>query len=258
MAIRFNNDLNSRIRNDVRNFNRRRDRLEKLGYKNLPKHQTVSELKKRYNVRSDLERELNFLRGFSKQDLTKKIEFDGGVKAIKWEYEYLKKNSKAAIAYYQREYDRISKRVGRFPGESLLLDNIVTKLDILNTNIRYMSQSEFRSALAAINEFNMHPSIRTKQYRGFLNEVEWVMQQIGYSNEQMDSFFKKFEKLTPSQFLYAYDNNDIINRIYSLYHKDYDETEARLTDTEDNARDLMDELLSQADEIVKDAQQNMD
>lgn len=258
MAINFNKNLNSRIRNDVRNFNKRRDRLERLGYKNLPKHQTVSELKKRYTVRADLERELKFLQGFTEKDLEKKVEFQGGVKAIKWEYDYLKKNTKAAIEYFQREYDRVSKRVGRFPGESMYLDTIVTKLDILNTNIRYMSQSEFRSALSAINEFRNSPTMRTAQYRGFLSEIEWVMQKIGYSEEKRNAFFKKFEQLTPSQFLYAYDNNDIIAKIYNLYHKDYGETEARLTDTEGNAEDLIDDLLEQADGIVKDAQMNMD
>lgn len=258
MAIRFNNELNRRIRNEVRNFNKRRDRLENLGYKNLPEHQTVKELKKRYDVRSDLERELNFLRGFRKQDLLKKIEFQGGVKAIKWEYDYFKRNSKAAIQYFQREYDRISKRVGRFPGESIYLDNIVTKLDILNSNIQYMNQSEFRSAIAAIKEFERTPTLRTIQYRNFLNEVEWVMNTLGYSENQKNSFFKKFEVLTPSQFIYAYDNNDIINRIYNLYHKDYNETDARLTESEENATLIMDELLNQADAIIKDAQANMD
>ena len=258
MAINFDSNLNSRIRKDVRNFNYRRARLEALGYKNLPERQTVSEIKKRYTKRVDLERELKFLQGFRQKDLEKKVEYQGGVKAIKWEYDYLKKNSKAAIEYFQREYDRISKRVGRFPGESMYLDNIVTKLDILNTNIRYMSQSEFRSAIAAIKEFERTPTLRTKQYRNFLNEVEWVMDTLGYSNKQKNSFFKKFEVLTPSQFLYAYDNNDIINRIYNLYHKDYNETDARLTETEENASLIMDELLKQADMIVKDAQENMD
>lgn len=258
MAIRYDKNLNSRIRNDVRSFNRKRDRLEKLGYKNLPKRQTVSELKKRYSVRADLERELKFLRGFKRQDLEKKIEFQGGVKAISWEYDYLKKNSKAAIEYFQREYDRVSKRVGRFPGESMYLDNIVTKLEILNTNIRYMTQSEFRSALSAISEFRSAPTLRKIQYRGFLSEVEWVMQKLGYSQEKRDEFFKKFEQLTPSQFLYAYDNNDIIARIYNLYHKDYGESEAHLTDTAENSEDLIDDLIEQTDSIIKDAQKNMD
>lgn len=257
MAIRFNNDLNSRIRNEVRNFNRRRDRLERLGYKNLPEHQIASDLKKRYTVRSDLERELKFLRNFKHEDLLDLVEFQGGVKAVKWEYDFLKSNAKAAIAYYQREYDRISKRVGRFPGETMLLDDIVTKLEILNTNVRYMSQSEFRSALSAIKEFQNSPSIRSRQYRGFLNVVEWAMQKLGYSEEQMDSFFKKFETLTPTQFLYAFDNNNIIARIYNLYHKDYGEIEGHLTDFEENAGELIDEFLFQADTIVNDAKQNM-
>jgi hypothetical protein len=257
MAINFDNDLNARLRKEVRNFNKRRDRLERAGYRNLPAHQTVSELKSRYGLRRDLVREIERLKNFTRKDLEKKIGNMGEVKASSWQFDYLKVNQKAAKEYFQQEYERVHKKIGRFPGERTYLDTISAKLNLLNQDIRQMNQSDFRSAITAINEFAMSPTHRKEQYRGFLSEVEWVMEKTGISQEDRDKFFNKFSKLTPSQFLYAYDNNKIIEKVYSLYHKDYDDDEAYLTD-EKNAESIIIDLMEQADIIVKDAQLNAD
>lgn len=258
MAIRFDREFNNQLRRDVRNYNKRRDLLEKLGYKNLPKHQYVSELKNRYRVRGDLVREMERLRNFSRGDLQKQVETEGGVKAVSWQFDYVKDNRRSAKEFYEREYERVSKRIGRFPGERTYLDTISAKINLLSKDIRYMNQSEFRSAVTSINEFAMTPTRRREHYREFLNEVDWVMEKTGYTKEERDKFFRKFNKLTTTQFLYAYDNNDIIAKIYNLYHKDYGEEDGHLTTSEEDAKSAIEELIDQADEIILDAQLNSD
>lgn len=258
MAIRFDSGYNKSIRSIVANYNQRRKRMIKAGFKQVPPHAKVSELKGRYDTRSDLNRELERLKNLGRGDVLQKIETSGGVKAVNWQYKYLKNNVNNAKEYFEREYERVSKRVGKYPGERQYVDNIRAKINLLEMNIDYMNQSQFRSAIATIDEFAKAPTLRKTQFRGFLNEVDWVMEKIGYSSEQRDIFFKKFEQLTPSQFLYMYDNNDIISRIYRLYHKDYDESEGRLTDSEENAESLIDGLMEQADTMILDAKQNMD
>lgn len=258
MAIDSDRELSARLRREVRNFNKKVDRLERAGLRNIPQRQYVSELKKRYKVKNDLVREIERLKNFTREDIEKKVETAGGIKAVKWQFDYVKNNRKAAKEYYQKEYERVSKRLNKFPGERTYLDTISAKINLLNKDMRYMSQSEFRSAVTATDAFASLPSRTKQQYRGFLSEVEWAMKKIGYSEEKRDKFFKKFEKLTPSQFLYAYDNNQLIARIYALYHKDYGEDEAHLTLTEEDAEELIDELVEQVDVIVKDAQLNAD
>lgn len=258
MAIRYNSELNNEMRRIVRNYNKRRYRMLKAGFKSIPPAAKVSELRRRYTVRTDLVKELNRLQNLRRGDILKKVETSGGIKAVSWEYSYLKDNARAAKDYFQREYERISKRVGKFPGERTYLDTVRAKIDLLDMNIKYMTQSQFRSAVTAVNEFAAAPTMRRQQYRGFLSEVDWVMEKLGYTERQRNKFFNKFSKLTPSQFVYAFDNNDIIARIYNLYHKDYGDNEAWLTTSDEDARDLVDELMEQADEIVKDAQLNMD
>lgn len=256
MAIRYDAALNADLRNAVRNFNKKVVRAEKRGFRNLPDLVKVSELKSRYKNRSALVREINRLKNFNRGDILTQVENKGGAKAVSWQFGFVRSNIKDARAYFQREYNRVSKRAARFPGERLYLDNIAAKIELLDMNITYMSQSQFRSTMATVREFYNAPANRMAQYRGFLSEVEWVMEKTGISEKQRDQFFKKFGRLTPSQFLYAYDNNDIINKIYSLYHKTSD-GEAYLTD-EDDAEELINELLEETDEIVADAKLNAD
>lgn len=254
--MKLNKPLNERLRNEVRNYNKRLARLEKAGIKNLPSHQKVSEIKSRYTNVNDLIKEIERLTRFNRSLITK-TNINPETKASDWQIDYIKTNQKAAKEFYEKEYERVNKRVGRFAGERTYLDTLSAKIKLLGKNTESLSSSELRSTIATINEFAENPTRLKTNYRGFLSEVDWVMDKLGYSSEERDAFFKKFNKLTPTQFLYAFDNNDIINRIYNLYHKDYGETEARLTASEEDAEILIESLLEQADSIIKDAQANM-
>lgn len=256
MTISFDPSLNARLRNEVRNYNKRLTRLEKAGVKNLPFHQKVSELKVLYNTREDLIKELNRLNKISRKDIEKRVNIGNEIKARKWEIDYIKSNKNSAKDYFEKEYERVNEKVGKFPGEQTYLNTIKTKIDILNKDITSLTHSEFRSTITAINEFKKSPSLRKERYREFLSEVEWVAEKLDYDKEEINKFFRKFEKLTPTQFLYAYDNNNIITKIYNLYHKDYGETEGHLTTEEDDAAWSLGQLLEQADSIIKDAQLN--
>lgn len=257
MAIKYSKDLNAEIRNTVRNFNKRVVRAEKRGFRNLPNTVKVSELKSRYENRSQLVRELRRLQNFKRGDILTRVENQGGARAISWQFDFIKTNAKEAKEYFEREYERVNKRLGKYPGERLYRDAIASKINLLERNINYLTQSQFRSVMSAVNEFYNVPRNREAQYRGFLSEVEWVMEQTGIPQEERDKFFKKFSKLTPSQFLYAYQNNPIIERIYNLYQKRED-GESYLTDSEENATDLMDTLMEDAEDIVNDAKLNAD
>ena len=166
----------------------------------------------------------------------------------------MRTNLNDAYEYFAKEYERVNTRVLRFPGERTYLDTISSKMEMLRKDINKASESEFRSMLSAVNEFYSAPELRKVHYRGFLSEVDWVMEQTGISQEDRDKFFKKFEQLTPTQFLYAYDHNDIINKIYSLYRKIPGNDEAELRDPE-NAEELIRELMAEADIIVNESKQ---
>ena len=257
MAIRFDKAYNAEINRVVRNFNQKRNRAIQRGFRQLPPAMKVSELKTRFTVRNDLNRELARLRKFNITDALKKVETQGGVDSTAWEMKYLKGNVRNARDYFEREYKRVAKRVVRFPGEAERLNNIRAKIDILDIDLSYMDQEQFRSARRAIFEYVEAPAKRRAGYRGFLSEVDLVMQRLGYSQDEIDGVLNKFNKLNPEQFLYAYDNYDIISRIYEIADSPtYGGLKMNTTDKD--AMDLIDTLKEEIDGIITEAKNKVD
>ena len=255
MAIRYSKELNARLRREVDNFNKKRKRAIQRGFRQLPPAMKVSELKARYTVKSDLDREINRLRRFNVTNALERVETQGGIDSTSWELKYLKGNVRNARDYFERELKRVSKRVAKFPGEAERLNNIKAKIDILDIDLSYMDQEQFRSARRAIFEYVEAPAKRRAGYRGFLSEVDLVMQRLGYSSDEIDSILNKFNKLNPEQFLYAYDHYDIISRVYELADSPtYGGLKMNTTDTD--AEDLIDTLKRDVDKIIKDAKKN--
>ena len=255
MAIRYSKEFNARLRREVDNFNKKRKRAIQRGFRQLPPAMKVSELKARYTVKSDLDREINRLRKFNITNALEKVETQGGIDSTSWELKYLKGNVRNARDYFERELKRVSKRVAKFPGEAERLNNIKAKIDILDIDLSYMDQEQFRSARRAIFEYVEAPAKRKAGYRGFLSEVDLVMQRLGYSSDEIDSILNKFNKLNPEQFLYAYDHFDIISRVYELADSPtYGGLKMNTSDKD--AQDLIDTLKRDADKVIKDAKKN--
>lgn len=257
MAIRYNKALNARLRREVDNYNKKRKRAIQRGFRQLPPAMKVSELKARYTVKSDLDRELNRLRKFNVTNALERVETQGGIDSTSWELKYLKGNVRNARDYFEREYKRVSKRVSKFPGEAERLNNIRAKIDILDIDLSYMNQEQFRSARRAIFEYVEAPAKRKAGYRGFLTEVDLVMQRLGYSQDEIDSVLDKFNVLSPDQFLYAYDHFDIISRIYELADSPI-YGGLKLNTTDEDAENLVDTLMEQVDGVITDAKNNVD
>lgn len=257
MAIRYDKVYNAKIAQTVKRFNEKRNRAIKRGFKNVPAPIKVSDLKARYTSRSELNKQLTQLNKFSKQgyDILRNVENQGGAKAIKWELSYLKSNAKAAKEFFNREYKIISSKVGDFPGERMRLDAIAKKLSTLDLDVTYMNQSQFNSYRSAINEFINKPKKSAAGYRGFLSEVEKVMTMVGIDKDTQNTFFDKISVLSHEQFNKLYQTNDLISRIYEIADSpEYDET-IKLNTTVDEARDLINTLLEETDDIVAEAQQ---
>lgn len=258
MAIRYTPEYNAEIRRRVHNFNQARNRAEKAGVpKNrLPNPVKVSELKSNYKTKRELERALNQLDKFSKKVTNELITIGDDFKTTKWNYDYVKGNRDLAQEYFKKEFERVEKRTAQFPGERDYLNTISAKINVLSKDIKSLDAKEFKASLNAINEFMKAPTQRKTAYRGYLTVVEEVMDTLNVDKKKQDAFFKKFEQLTPTQFLYMYDNNALIERVYELYFKRNENGEVQLNTDVDSANEIIDELLEQADLMVEDAKLN--
>lgn len=253
MSIRFTPEYNAEIRRVVQNFNKKRNRAIKRGFRNLPPPLKVSELKSRYEKRSDLNRELNLLRKFGREDALETVETSGGASAIRWEMQYIKANIKKAKDFYTRQIYEISAldtELGVMKRE--LLNNLRVKRDYLDLELSELTPSQYSTYKTTINEYLNTGYANKTNYRSWLNEVESIMTNLGYDDEMKKKFFEGFEKLTPAQFLTMYRQSNLISRIYELYIPNRD-GEFQLSTTEEDARNLIETFIEEKDEMIAKA-----
>lgn len=252
MAIRYNDEYNDKIRREVLNFNRRRNRAIKKGFKNIPDKVYVSELKRRYDKKSDLDRELKLLYKF-RRDTLREVELSGGVKAIRWDVAHIKSNLEQAKEFYKKEAEILTERSPMYPGERQRLDTILKNQAVLEYDINNITQEQYESLKGAINSFIRTRNIMGSGYRGFLSEVDDVMSAVGISEKDKRQFFKKVNTLSQSQFFYMYERNDLIKRVYDLYVDKDDEGNVSLNASKSDAKGLINTLLDEVDVFVDEA-----
>lgn len=255
MAIKFTPEYNKEIRNVVRNFNRKRNRAIQQGFRYLPEPLSTRELKSRYTTSRELNRELSYLRKFgsTRNEALKIVETTGGAKAIKWEYEHLKRNLKYAKAYYDREIkDALRLDTPLLVAKSEYINNLKAKRDYLDLEMTELTPSQLKTFRKTINEYVYANERNLNSYRGWMNEVEVIMRRLGYDNKTINRFFEGFDSLTPRQFLRMYRQSSLVSRIYELYIPTADKS-FKLSTTEEDARDLIDTFMKEKDELIRKA-----
>ena len=255
MAIRFDTAYNAEINRVVRNFNQKRNRAIKRGYKYLPPLMSVSELKSRYTTRRELNRDLNALKRFNREGdkALRVVETSGGAKAIKWEYEYLKRNINYAKEFYDREIsDAARLNTPMQVAKAEYLNNMKAKRAYLDLELSQLNQSQFKTFRATINEYINSNITMSNGYRAWMNEVEIIMRNLGYDNKSINKFFEGFEKLTPRQFLTMYQQNPLVSRIYELYIPTNDRS-FKLSTSEEDAKELIETFVEEKDDMIMKA-----
>ena len=254
MAIRYDKNLNAEIRRVVHNFNQKRNRAIKRGFTHLPPRLLVSELKARYSTKSELTKELKIIESFnkSKDDALKIVETSGGAKAIKWEYQYLKRNINAA----KDHYDRLIKKASQYDtvydiGRKHTLETLQRNREMLDLELSELSQNDFNTFKTTINKYIRYNYLADRYYKGFLTEVMAVIQYSGYDEKTANTFINKLKVLSPLQFIEMYNDSQLISRVYELADSPIHGKGMKFTTSADDAKMYIDTLLEEADALVE-------
>lgn len=257
MAISYDDAYNKEIARVVRNFNRKRNYAIKTGKGMVPEAVKVSELKARYETRAALNRELNLLRQFSKRDALTEVENLGGVKAVKWEVNYLRSNLKYAKDYFDREIEKASQIPDKMAvSRKEYVNNLKAKRQFLDLEMSLLDPSDFRTFKKTINEYLYANERNVAGFRNWLKEVETIMRNIGYDNKTINKFFEGFETLTPEQFIKMYRENSLVSRIYELYIPTNDGS-FQLSTSQEDAMDLIDTMMEEKDQMISRAKNDI-
>lgn len=247
MSIRYTKSYNREIQRIVKNFNEKRKRAIKRGFSYVPDKVYVSDLKKRYESRALLNKELRLLKNFNtKRDAALAIEETmGGGKINAWEFDYLKKNKEAAKRYFRRELEEA--QIDESPTsvvQAEYINNLRAKINYLEMDVNLMNQTQLNTYRKTVEEYLDVGKRDISAYRGFMAEVEKIMKQMNYSDDQIAKFFQGFNELSPRQFVKLYRENSLIARIYELYLPSGKDG-FRLSTSDEDARNLFDTLQEQ-------------
>lgn len=261
MAIRYTPKYNKEIRRVVYNFNQTRKRANQAGYakSKIPNSVKVSELKATFKNRRELNKELTRLKNFSRKSLKQVVETEGGAVTNEWNINYLKSHTNAAREHFNNRRELLEKKIKNgLPGERMALDNVESKLNILNLDLNTISEQQLKSYESTITEYLKFSNRSARGYRGFLSEVDFVMGNVGISEEDKKAFFNKFNQLTPEQFQYLYDNSDLINRIYMLVDSPQHggTKEVTMNASPKAAKGMINTLFDEVDDLILDAKEN--
>lgn len=252
MGIRYDKNLNKRVSRIVRNYNQRVRRANKLGKINkseLPETVSIKTLKKSYSNRRDLESELRNLELFSRKDARTKF---GDINA--YEAKVFEENRIKAIHYFEKQLEYAKNKVkNNFPGEMNHVRTLEANLDLLKSGIGRLNSNERRAAVNYVNKYRKSFERQATGYRGFLSEVDLIMQHLEIDKDTRDKLFEKFSVLNEEEFFELYNNNELINKIYMLADSPkYTGGKIVLHETERETRRLIESLMENIDVYIND------
>lgn len=218
--IRFDADLNSEIYKTVRNFNRKIKRLQLKGNKNLPNPISTRELKRNYQERGLLTKQLKLYKEFGQRDALAEVETSGGAKLSKWELDYLKANKNAAIKFYEREKDRIvdidtEYRVLRNDYKN----NLETKISILDRGLSESSPKLLSTQKEIITGFLKNVEHRRRGQNNWFTILERSAAFAGADKEVIKRLKDKMSRLDEHQFTDLYHTQGLIQRVFELQYE---------------------------------------
>lgn len=257
MPNRFDADFNAEIRRVVFNFNRKRNRGIKKGYKFIPKKVSARDIKESFNSVGEIENYLKQLEKFNYMGNSayQEVVTAGGAKTSHYNYEFVRDNLDATKAFYDKQIDE-ARRIYDADQFSMAkkdyLFNLEEKRKELELNINDLTQSQFHAFEKATTRMMDENRLKINGYRGFLDVVEQVMKNTGMSKDKRKEFFDKMSTLTPAQFTKMYRNNDLITRIYEIIPSP--EKNGSMNTTDEDAEGLIDDFLRDFEQIKEEAE----
>lgn len=252
MAIRFTPEYNARIKRTVVNYNqrvRRANKEAKIRKSELPGIASIKTLKKSYTNRRDLERELRNLELFRRKSAR---HYDKVISD--YDINMISRNRRKAIEHYRFLADIAKSRIKHgYPSEKADLFHYENIIRNLSQDISKSSDAELRAMKGNVEDYRKSFERQATGYRGFLSEVEMIMDRVGINRTDKEIFFDKLSQLNSEEFFEAYKKSDLVSKIYDLADSPkYTRGKLVLYSTEKDARELIDTLLEEIDVIIKD------
>ncbi|MBO7716700.1 MAG: hypothetical protein J6S85_24250 [Methanobrevibacter sp.] len=254
MAIKFDDNLNERIRRIVKNFNAkvRYNKYKTRGKGMLPEKISVRTLKDKYSdkSRSELEKQLKLYQSFGQREALDITEN----RLSKWEKNYFKANLQKTKDFYDKEIDELNRISNegidyqiKFSERLLTLKAQRAELD---KDLSDLTESQIKGFRRYFEYAERSEITKAKAFRHYLNQLERTMDNLGYSKAEINDLFNKFNQLTENEFMEMVRHEDLIDRVYDLIDSPKERGIYELMAEEDDARSTIDAILDESNDII--------
>lgn len=254
MAIKFTPKYNERIKKVVSNYNRRVRQANKEGKirkDKLPQLASVYDLKHNYTSKEMLDKELANLEAFTRESTRTRY----NTALNQYEKYLVTHNRKDALEFFEHKLDMLQQNfnpISLKDEDNAILYQEYIKVLKNEGNIDDIPDATSQLMERAINQYRVFYNRQGAGYRGFMSEVEWIMDNLQIPKSEQTKFFNKLRQLTPDEFYDVYMENDLIEAIYMIAESD-PETGGKLNTTQKHAQELIDSLMDEVDTMVAEA-----
>lgn len=251
----FPKSLNEETNRILRNFNNR-VKYNKTKTRNrgmLPERVSIREFKERYSDKSirEIKKQLKLYASFNSKEGLRKL---GTNRLSKWEREYFEKNRKKTIDFYEKEMADLARIVGDKPEFYLKLHDRYQTLyhqrAELDKDLDSLTDDQIKGFRAYYAYAERSEMVKERGFRLYLSQLERMMQLLGYKKRERDALLNKFNALSENEFTEMVRREDLIDSIYYVVDSPKERGEYELMREEENARSLVEEIISRADELI--------
>lgn len=222
--MKYTPKVNKEIARVVKNFNQKVKRLELKGVKNIPKKITVKDIKENVYNKSDLKRELNRIKRFSRRGAEDVVKINGN-SITKWEI----RETGIQVATTKRAITRRLKgygfkkvngkfNVGRYASDDV--KTLVTQYKSLNAR-NILSQKYSSERKRRVEQAKKYSYRYSNQALFNLREsLKQMINLLGISIDDKDfkeKLLKKLNQVNLNEFKKLYYANELINDFISQY-----------------------------------------
>lgn len=255
MAIKYDKNLNARIRRTVKNFNAkvRYNKTKTRGKGMLPSTISTQALKDKYSDKSlaELEKQLKLYQSFGQRNALDKTDN----RLSKWELNFFESNIEKTKKFYDDEIADLKRIIGDKPEYYLKQHNRLETLQDqrkeLDKDFRNLTEDQIKGMRAYINYAERSEIIKQQGFRLYLAQLERTMKELDYSDEEINALLNKFNRLTENEFTEMVRLEDIIEDIYRQIYSPKGRGKYELMNDTKKARRAVERVIDNADVLIE-------
>lgn len=260
MKYKYSDDVNKRLYKAVKNFNEVRSRdIKKQGRGMIPEHLYVRTIKERFagKPKADLMKEIRLIESYNKLGKERRKRVSGYSPISKWELNYFRARVPSAKEFYDKEIAELEKIIGDKPEYFLRhherLNTLKAQRMKLEMDLDLLDEQDIKSIRRYIANSQRSDIIKEQGYRTFLAQMDRIMEQCGYSKEDIDKIYEKLNTLTPNEFFEMYRREPLIDKLYETIGSPKSKGEYALMVTEGTAKKRIESFVRRLDTLISEA-----